>query len=493
MSYTSTSASHVATPTSIGSTPREARSAAARSHVATQHSRRDRTIRRQLMISDVSGLLAALFVMGVVSRRPPFWQMILWGLPFLPVWLGLFSAYGLYRRHQAQIGHGTVDDAPWLFQTLLLGCPLMWLYFRCFPGGDDHFGKVLAFGATCGVSILLLRGLARSVGARLIAPERLLLIGQHEEMALLARTLEHHPGYGAQPVARVDADSDLDLERLALEYGIGRVVVAHGEFESPALLELLRRCKELSIKVSVLPQVSDAMGPSVELDDVAGLTLIAINPPVVSPSARATKRAMDLVGATLLLIALAPLMAVIAVAIKLDSRGPALFHQQRVGYRGRLFGLLKFRTMVPDAEQRREELLADSKEERWLNLERDPRITRLGRMLRHTSLDELPQLWNVLRGEMSLVGPRPLIPSEDATLVGWARTRLDLMPGLSGLWQVAGRTSIPFQEMIRLDYLYVTNWSLWGDVRLMLRTVPAVLMRRGAQLVAPPAISRRHH
>jgi exopolysaccharide biosynthesis polyprenyl glycosylphosphotransferase len=478
MSYTS-SPPGAASSSSIGSTARDARKAVARSHVATHQSVRDRRIRRMLMVSDAGGLLVALVVMAIVSRRPEFWQMVLRGLPFLAVWLGLFTAYGLYRRHHSQIGHGTVDDAPWLFQALLLGCPLMWFYFRCMPESDDHFGKVVAFGATCGVAVLLFRALARSLESRLIAPERLLLVGQHEEMGLLARTLERHPGYGATPVARVAADLNLDLEGLAVKHGIGRVVVAHGEFEPQALVELLRRCKGLSIRVSVLPQVSDAMGPSVELDDVAGLTLITINPPVVSPSARATKRAMDLVLASALLIVFAPLMALIAVAIKLDSHGPILFRQQRVGYRGRLFALLKFRTMVPTAEQHRDALLAESKEQGWLHLERDPRITRLGWMLRQMSLDELPQLWNVLRGQMSLVGPRPLIPSEDANLVGWARTRLDLMPGLSGLWQVAGRTSIPFPEMIRLDYLYVTNWSLWGDVRLMLRTVPAVLMRRG--------------
>jgi exopolysaccharide biosynthesis polyprenyl glycosylphosphotransferase len=479
VSYIRIEQGSVAPSPSIGSTPREARQAMTRARPATQHSRRDRAIRRLLMIPDIGGLVAALLAMGVVSRRPSFWQMILWGLPTLPVWLGIFTAYGLYRRHRSQIGHGTVDDAPWLFHALLLGCPLMWFYFRCLPGGDDHFGKVLVFGATCGVSILLLRSVARSLGPRLIAPERLLLIGRHEELGLLARTLERHPGYGAKPVARVAAEPDLDVERLSAEHGIGRVVVAHGDLEPRALLELLRRCKELSIKVSVLPQVSDAMGPSVELDDVAGLTLIAINPPVISPAARVTKRAMDVVGATLLLTAFAPVMALIAVAIKLDSRGPVLFRQQRVGHRGRPFGLLKFRTMVFGAERRRDALLAESKEPGWLHLEHDPRITRVGRVLRHTSLDELPQLWNVLRGEMSLVGPRPLVPTEDANLVGWARTRLDLMPGLSGLWQVAGRTSLPFAEMIRLDYLYVTNWSLWRDVRVMLRTVPAVLMRRG--------------
>src|SRR6185295_6678667 len=174
----------------------------------------------------------------------------------------------------------------------------------------------------------------------------------------------------------------------------------------------------------------------------------------------------------------APVLAAIAVAIKLDSRGPILFRQERIGLWGELFSLAKFRTMTVDAEERREALLAESKDPGWLHLDHDPRVTGVGRFLRHWSLDELPQLWNVLKGDMSLVGPRPIIPSEDRQLDGWARSRIDLAPGLTGLWQVLGRTTIPFDEMIRLDYLYVTNWSLWTDVRLMLRTIPAVVLRR---------------
>jgi lipopolysaccharide/colanic/teichoic acid biosynthesis glycosyltransferase len=135
--------------------------------------------------------------------------------------------------------------------------------------------------------------------------------------------------------------------------------------------------------------------------------------------------------------------------------------------------------MTADAEQRRDELLSRSKDPGWLLLDRDPRVTRVGRLLRRWSVDELPQLWNILKGEMSLVGPRPIIEQEDRQLDGWRRSRIDLTPGLTGLWQVAGRTSIPFEEMIKLDYLYVTNWSLWTDVSLMLRTLPAVLLRRG--------------
>jgi lipopolysaccharide/colanic/teichoic acid biosynthesis glycosyltransferase len=233
------------------------------------------------------------------------------------------------------------------------------------------------------------------------------------------------------------------------------------------------------VKLSVLPQLFDALGPSVEVDDVEGITVLGVNPPVLPRSSRFLKRAMDIGGGAILLLLAAPFFLLIAIAIKLDSRGPVFFRQERIGRGGSSFELVKFRTMTADAEQRRDELLSRSKDPGWLLLDRDPRVTRVGRLLRRWSVDELPQLWNILKGEMSLVGPRPIIEQEDRQLDGWRRSRIDLTPGLTGLWQVAGRTSIPFEEMIKLDYLYVTNWSLWTDVSLMLRTLPAVLLRRG--------------
>jgi lipopolysaccharide/colanic/teichoic acid biosynthesis glycosyltransferase len=168
------------------------------------------------------------------------------------------------------------------------------------------------------------------------------------------------------------------------------------------------------------------------------------------------------------------------VAIKLDSPGPVFFRQERVGRRGRKFTLFKLRTMEVGAHERQEELAALSRDRHWLHLDHDPRVTRVGRFLRRTSMDELPQLWNVLKGEMSLVGPRPIVETEARQLDGWGLSRADLTPGLTGLWQVLGRTHIPFAEMIKLDYLYITNWSLWTDVRLILRTLPIVVARRGA-------------
>jgi exopolysaccharide biosynthesis polyprenyl glycosylphosphotransferase len=266
---------------------------------------------------------------------------------------------------------------------------------------------------------------------------------------------------------------------IALRHGATRLVVSHSELSEDQVVDAVRRCKGLALKVSLLPQVFDALGPSVEIDDVEGVTLLGINPPVLGRSSRVMKRCLDIAGAAVLGLFLSPLLIAVAIAIKLDSPGPVFFRQRRVGKGGERFDVLKFRTMHVDAEARRQELFAQSIDPNWLHLENDPRITRVGRRLRHLSIDELPQLWNVLRGEMSLVGPRPLIESEDEMIGGWGRSRLDLTPGLTGIWQVLGRTNIPFEEMVKLDYLYVTNWSLWTDIRLLLRTPVAVFTRRG--------------
>jgi exopolysaccharide biosynthesis polyprenyl glycosylphosphotransferase len=267
---------------------------------------------------------------------------------------------------------------------------------------------------------------------------------------------------------------------VAAHHDVSRVVFSPRDIDDQELEELLRTCQRLSLKVTLLPTLSDVLGPAVEVDDVEGVTVLGINPPWLPRSSMMLKRAVDLLIAATLLVLTLPLLVLVALAIKLDSRGSVFFAQERVGRGGRRFRLYKFRSMVSDAEQLRAELLESSTDPNWLKLDRDPRVTSVGRHLRRLSLDELPQLWNVVRGEMSMVGPRPLIPAEDERVQGWARGRLDLTPGITGYWQVLGRTRIPFEEMVKLDYLYVMNWSLWEDVRLMLRTLPVVLGGRGA-------------
>jgi exopolysaccharide biosynthesis polyprenyl glycosylphosphotransferase len=343
--------------------------------------------------------------------------------------------------------------------------------------------------------VLAGRALARFGLLQLLAPERVLLVGAGEASSAFIELMRAR-SRRFQPIGVVTGEDDADppaglprlgslhrasdLPRLLAEHRVGRIVVADIELERQLLLRVLHECRTLAVKVSLLPSPSSALGPSVEVDELQGVTVLGVNPAVLSPSSRFVKRALDVLGAVVLGVMSLPLLAIGAVAIKLDSRGPVFFSQERIGQGGRRFRLLKLRTMVADAESRRDALLAQSKDPGWLHLEHDPRVTRLGRLLRLTSLDELPQLWNVLKGEMSLVGPRPLVAEEDGKVNGWARGRLDLTPGVTGLWQVLGRTSIPFEEMVRLDYLYVANWSLWGDVRLVLRTLPVVLARRGA-------------
>jgi lipopolysaccharide/colanic/teichoic acid biosynthesis glycosyltransferase len=223
------------------------------------------------------------------------------------------------------------------------------------------------------------------------------------------------------------------------------------------------------------------------LHAVEGLPLLTVQPPRLSRAAAYTKRAIDVSLAAIGLVALSPLLLGIAVAIRATSSGPVLFRQVRVGHRGEVFRITKFRTMYRDAEQRKAEVahlnrhVAPGGDPRMFKIPDDPRVTRVGRFLRRTSLDELPQLIDVLTGCMSLVGPRPLIPDEAAHVESWHRRRLDLRPGITGPWQVLGRSSIPFEEMVRLDYMYVTHWSLWEDVRLLVRTVPTILRGRHAE------------
>ena len=211
------------------------------------------------------------------------------------------------------------------------------------------------------------------------------------------------------------------------------------------------------------------------------MPVVNLPPMRLSRSVRFLKRAVDIVVAFAGLLVLSPLLAVVAGAIKLDSRGPVFFRQERHGRGGSVFRILKFRTMEDGAESKRQQLATSNQVDGALfKIKEDPRVTRVGRVLRPASIDELPQLWNVLKGEMSLVGPRPFVIHESSQITGWASRRLDLTPGITGLWQVLGRNDLPFDEMVKLDYIYVTNWSLWWDLKILCQTIPVVLARRGA-------------
>jgi exopolysaccharide biosynthesis polyprenyl glycosylphosphotransferase len=251
---------------------------------------------------------------------------------------------------------------------------------------------------------------------------------------------------------------------------------------------MLRHIRELNaqgVQVDVIPRFPELIGPEVDLHTSGGISLWSLRPFDLSRSSRALKRFGDLVVSVAGLVLLAPLFAVVAMAIKLDSRGPVFFRQERILDGTRTFRIWKFRTMVADAEERKHQVAhlnvhaQNGGDGKMFKIAGDPRITRVGAFLRRYSLDELPQLLNVLSGEMSLVGPRPLILEEHLYVTEWRRRRLELKPGVTGLWQVNGRSDLPFEDMVALDYRYVTNWSPWLDLSLILKTVPQVL-RGGA-------------
>jgi exopolysaccharide biosynthesis polyprenyl glycosylphosphotransferase len=455
---------------------------------------RDAVLRRFLAIADIAGI--ALGLLAAYGAGLPFGATpadLLWGLLTIPAWLVLFKLYGLYDRDSKRVSHSTVDDIPSLFHALVLGSLGLWFFYKLAPPENLILRQGMAFFAVSFAGIFASRALARRLAWMSAPSERVLFVGSGAMAPILLDKLRE-PKYGLNAIGYVDdaVDSEgalrgrlpylgpiADTELVIRDSAIDRIVVVAPAVDEEELAELIRKTSGLDVRISLLPHVVDVLGPSVVVDDVEGITVLGVNPPVLTRSSRFLKRTMDVVvAATVMLVAL-PVLAAISLGIKLTSPGPILFVQQRVGREGRRFWMFKFRTMIENAEVMAEGLREASAHPAWLMLDEDPRITRFGRILRHTSLDELPQLWNVLKGEMSLVGPRPMPIDVDEQITGWGRRRLDLTPGITGPWQVLGRTSIPFEEMVKLDYLYVTNWSLWQDVRLMIHTLPATLSRRG--------------
>lgn len=458
---------------------------------------RDRAARRLFAASDGLALLGALFTaMLLAGQRADEFAVLGLLLLTLPAWMLVFKAYGLYDRPLKRITHSALDDIPRLGHALLVGGLLFWGLCRALPVDQLTLLEAALFGMIALVAVVAMRRVAVVVLGRWRGHERVLIIGGGPLVERLARILSGDSGFGIEVVGVLDGDAragaeasgagaDQDAWTTKFERAIAarkpdRIIISHSDFETGGAFDAISYCRRYSIKVSVLPDALEVFGPSTEVDEVHGIAVLAVANPALGRTSLLVKRCFDLLVASIALLFAAPLMAAAALAIRLDSRGPVFFSQSRVGRNGTSFQLHKFRSMLDDAERFREDLMAESVETRWLDLQRDPRVTRVGRILRRTSLDELPQLFNVLRGEMSIVGPRPLPENEDCHVTGWGRGRLDLTPGITGLWQVLGRTQIPFDEMVKLDYLYVSNWSLWLDISLLLRTFPAVFSGRGA-------------
>jgi exopolysaccharide biosynthesis polyprenyl glycosylphosphotransferase len=454
--------------------------------------RRDALFRRMLLAADVVAIAGAFLLVTQLSSRPLQlrWLSIV-GLALLLIGAKLF---GLYDRDETLLRKTTLDEVPKLFHLATLCALAAYLGSELIVrGGFLRRPEALVLWLALLAGLVLARAVARSIALYMAPVERCLFIGDERSAKTIRSKLTDHRGIKATMVAQLDLDKAApwstdalspgrlaEIRDLARELDVHRAIVAPGSAEGIEMLNLVRTLKAVGVRVSVLPGLLEVVGSSVEFDDLHGVTVMGVRRFELTRSSRGVKRAFDLLGASLGLLAVSPLLAVIAVAIKLDGRGPVFFRQLRVGQHGERFYMLKFRTMVPDAEALKDSLRdRNEAQEGLFKIADDPRVTRVGRFLRKSALDELPQLLNILKGEMSLVGPRPLVVEEDQRVQGWHRRRLELTPGMTGHWQILGPARVPLAEMVAIDYLYVANWSLWKDVKILLRTVPHVLGRRG--------------
>jgi exopolysaccharide biosynthesis polyprenyl glycosylphosphotransferase len=447
-----------------------------------QVSLREGLYRRSLALADSLAALLALTVVVVWGAGAAFES---WVLLSMPVVVLVAKICGLYERDELVLKKTTLDEAPALVQIAGLFALLVFLGQNWFVHAPMTPTVVAEVWLTTFATLFMGRVAARQLATRAATIERCLVVGDLQAIRTVRAKLESS-GVKAKVVASVRIDpvvprTDTDrFRQLVRDNDVHRVIIAPVTPGARDTLDLVRSAKQAGVRVSLLPRLFEVVGSSVEFDHLDGLTMLGVRRFGLTRSSHALKRAFDLAGSTFVLIAVAPVMAALALAIRLDSRGPVLFRQTRVGRDGERFEILKFRTMVPDAEELKSNLVHLNETQGLFKIADDPRITRVGRLLRRTALDELPQLLNVWRGEMSLVGPRPLVVDEDAKIEGLDRSRLHLTPGMTGHWQILGSARVPMAEMVGIDYLYVANWSLWTDLKIMLRTIPFMIARRGA-------------
>ena len=459
-------------------------------------------VRRWLLAADALALLLAFLVVHGTDTTG-FGRNLALFAASIPLWLVGGQVFGLYDSDRKRLDHSTLDELGVLVLYVSfgswLGVVIAWA-FELGVGSD----ALVTFWAAAIVALPLSRAAGRALARR--APgyvQHTLIVGAGDVGQLLGRKLRQHPELGIRLVGFVDADpkrmrADLDgvpvlgapgdVARLVREHDIQRVIVSFSNDRHEDELGLVHRLRDLDIHVDLVPRLFEAVGPVVAIHDVEGLKLLTLPPARTSGVSRAAKRVLDVVGATALIIALGPLMMWTALRIRRDSPGPVLFRQERLGAGMRPFDLLKFRTMVVDAddEPHREyvQTIMDPKatpaEGNLYKLSRNDDVTKVGAHLRRTSLDELPQLFNVLRGEMSLVGPRPCLEYETTMFEPHHFDRFLVPAGMTGLWQVSARANATFREALDLDAAYARNWTLGLDVKLLARTPSAVLRGRGA-------------
>jgi exopolysaccharide biosynthesis polyprenyl glycosylphosphotransferase len=453
--------------------------------------RRGAMLRRLLASGDWVAQVGALCAVTAATSTTDV-ATLFWAVLFSPVWILVVKLHGLYDNDHRRIRHSTLDELPSLVSASVLGTLVLDGLLALSPVGPLSPTSAIALGVGTLVGSFVLRGVLRFLWHRLTGVASGLVIGPAATVDMVARRVSTHPetrlalvGYLSQ---NDDAAAELprlgsiaDISRVARDYEIERVVVTEQELGEPAAERLIEECKSEGLALTFLPQHYGLLGPGIELNRLAELPVLDFRFSDPPRSTVAMKRAMDIVISGLVLALLSPFLLAVAVAILFDSGRPVFFRQRRVGKDGVSFTMLKFRTMDADAEERLGDLVDLEKlDQPSFKIVDDPRVTRIGRRLRRSSIDEIPQLINVLAGSMSLVGPRPEQESIVALYDERQRGRLAIKPGLTGPMQVYGRSDLTFEERLAMERDYLDNLSLLTDLAILLRTPRAVIRGEGA-------------
>lgn len=432
------------------------------------------------------GLYAALVLRSIVFGDPIFWSL-LWEagpaewLPFLiPITVLVFWRGGLYASRERRAGFGRVASSVVLVAAITLA-------FGYGTGYDFTTSGLIP--TACVTCTLVIGGFRAAYDSVVLEVQRLLrvrrrvlLVGAGEGLERLQRLLASSGRMVAYDhVGTFAPGVDGSLEARLRHVRPDEVILNEGDLDEETLLDLIESAHRGGVRVRVAPKTTELLLQRGEYVPGQGAPLFELKPPVLAGADWVVKKTFDIGVSLLVLVVGLPLFALIALAIKLESRGPVLYRDRRVGVGQREFGMLKFRTMIAGAAEQQHALEAANEAGGALfKIRADPRVTRVGRVLRRLSLDEMPQLLNVLRGEMSLVGPRPLPVRDYRQLQPWHRKRYLVLPGITGLWQISGRSNLTFDDLVRLDFYYIENWSIWLDISILVRTPLAVASGRGA-------------
>jgi exopolysaccharide biosynthesis polyprenyl glycosylphosphotransferase len=489
--------------------------------------RRGSVVRQTLAVADTVGLTLAFILAELIwrvgSRHDEVSaqsEMLLF-VATLPFWIAVSGLYGLYKRDEERADNSTVDDLKGVFHLVTVGLWTFTIVASLTGYADPHLAKLVTFWVLAVVVITLGRSVARAVARRNVAYlQNAVVVGAAQVGQLVARKLLQHPEYGINLVGFVDSrpheaheevahlgllGTPEQLPEIVSLFDVERVIFAFSQGSDHDVTELVRALNGFDLQIDIVPRFYEVIGPSGGIHMLEGLPLLSLPPLRLSRPALLLKRVIDLIGATTALVVLSPLFLYIAIRIKRETPGPVLYRSERVGKGGWRFFLFKFRTMRPEfcrgdgyggleAERQFAALMKDpavrDEFDKTHKLANDPRVTEVGRFLRRTSLDELPQLLNVLKGDLSLVGPRP-VTVEELPLIAKARQAAPtapvgywevgtVQPGLTGYWQINGRSRLDYNDRVRLDQAYIGSWSLGLDLTILAKTIRILLRPSGA-------------